>query len=79
MRAALTVLAMLFPITSWPQGDTWSLELLERYASWVRDGGFVCPLATRVAEVGPNDSGRSSRSPVVRPHFPLPGRRWPSA
>ena len=34
-----------------------TLELLERYASWVGDGGFACPMATRVTEVGSDNRG----------------------
>ena len=56
MRIAIVV-AVLLPVTSLAQADVWSLELLERYASWVRDGGFACPVATRVAEVGSDDGG----------------------
>jgi len=73
MRMTLAVLAMLFPYPSWPQGDAWSLELLERYASWVRDGGFACPLATRVAEVGPNDGGTAFKVTCGPATLPLTG------
>ena len=55
MRLVLMISAILIPGVSLAQDNVWSVELLERYASWVRDGGFPCPLATRVTEVGPND------------------------
>jgi hypothetical protein len=55
MRIAVIVVAVLLPGASSAQSDVWSLEVLERYASGVKDGGFACPVATRVAEVGPND------------------------
>ena len=57
MRVALSILAILFPNTSPAQGDVWSLELLERYAAWVKDGGFACSLATRITDVGPAGGG----------------------
>ncbi len=57
MRIALAVVAILFPNTSPAQGDAWSLEVLERYAAWVRDGGFACPMTTRITEVGPDGGG----------------------
>lgn len=57
MRIAVLVVAAMFPSISPAQGDVWTLELLERYASWVRDGGFACPMATRVTEVGSYDGG----------------------
>jgi hypothetical protein len=57
MHIALVLAAILLPGICPAQGDVWSLELLERYASWVRDGGFACPVATRVTEVGPDDGG----------------------
>jgi hypothetical protein len=70
MRIALAVIAILFPDFSRTQGDVWSLELLERYAAWVRDGGFACPMATRITEVGPADGGTAfkvSCSPAASP------------
>jgi hypothetical protein len=57
MRIVPLIIAILVPGISLARVDGWSLEVLERYASWVRDGGFPCPLATRVTEVGPNDGG----------------------
>ena len=57
MRIAVLAIAALFPGISAAQSDVWTLELLERYASWVRDGGFACPMATRVTEVGSDDRG----------------------
>ena len=57
MRVALGVIALLLPGIPAAQSDVWSLTLLERYASWVRDSGFTCPVATRVTEVGPDDRG----------------------
>jgi hypothetical protein len=57
MHIAVAVTAILVPGTSAAQGDVWSLELLERYASWVRVGGLACPMATRITEVGPADGG----------------------
>ena len=52
MRIVILVLALLFPSISSPQSNVWSLELLERYAAWIRDAGFDCPAATRVTEEG---------------------------
>jgi hypothetical protein len=57
MRIAVLVVAAMFPGTSPAQGDAWTLTLLERYASWVRAGGFACPMATRITEVRPDDGG----------------------
>lgn len=57
MRVAVAVIAALLPGISAAQSDVWSLTLLERYASWVRDSGFACPVATRLTEVGPDDRG----------------------
>ena len=57
MRMAVPVIAAMFPGSSAAQSDVWTFELLERYASWVRDGGFACPMATRVTEVGSDDRG----------------------
>ena len=73
MRVALSILAILFPNTSPAQGDVWSLELLERYASWVRDGGFACPLATRVTEVGPDDGGTAFKVTCAPAATPITG------
>jgi hypothetical protein len=55
MRIALMISAILVPGISPAQDNVWPLEILERYASWVRDGGFACPMAMRVAEVGSDD------------------------
>ena len=57
MHITLAAVAILVPGISPAQGDVWSLELLERYAAWVRGGGSACPLATRVVDVGPADGG----------------------
>ena len=57
MRIVFMISAALISGVSLAQDNVWSVELLERYASWVRDGGFPCPLATRVTEVGPEDGG----------------------
>ncbi len=57
MRIVLMISAILIPGVSLAQDNVWSVELLERYASWVRDGGFSCPLATRITEVGPAEGG----------------------
>ncbi|KFG70816.1 hypothetical protein [Microvirga sp. BSC39] len=57
MRVAVAVIAALLPGISAAQSDVWSLTVLERYASWVRDSGFACPVATRVIEVVPDDRG----------------------
>ena len=57
MRIAVLVIAAMFPGIFAAQSDVWTLELLERYASWVRDGGFACPMATRVTEVDSDDRG----------------------
>ncbi|MBD2748789.1 hypothetical protein IC232_19030 [Microvirga sp. BT688] len=57
MRLAVAVIAVLLPGISAAQSDVWSLQLLERYASWVRDSGFDFPMATRVTEVGSDDRG----------------------
>jgi hypothetical protein len=72
MRIAFVVIAVLLPVTSSAQGDIWSLELLERYASWVRDGGFACPVATRVAEVG-SDGGTVFKVTCGPATLPLTG------
>jgi hypothetical protein len=72
MRIAVAVVAVLVPGISAAQGDVWSLELLERYASWVREGGFACPMATRIADIELNDNGTvfkvtcgPARSPIT--------------
>ena len=57
MRIAVLVIAAMFLGIFAAQSDVWTLELLERYASWVRDGGFACPMATRVTEVDSDDRG----------------------
>lgn len=57
MRVVVAVIAVLLPGIAAAQSDVWSVKLLERYASWVRDSGFACPVATRVTEVGPDDQG----------------------
>jgi hypothetical protein len=74
MRMTLAVLAMLFPHPSWPQGDAWSLELLERYASWVREAGFACPLATRITEFGPDGGGTVFKVICGTATLPLTGQ-----
>ena len=60
MQLALAVIAGLLPCVSAAKGDVWSLAALEAYASWVRDGGFACPLANRVTQVGSDDGGTAS-------------------
>ncbi|MGF9764440.1 hypothetical protein AAII07_56020 [Microvirga sp. 0TCS3.31] len=57
MRVAVAVIAVLLPGISAAQSDVWSLTLLERYASWIRESGFACPVATRFTEVSPDDKG----------------------
>ena len=57
MRIAVLVMAALYPGISAAQSDVWTVELLERYSSWVRDAGFACPMATRVTEVGSDNRG----------------------
>jgi hypothetical protein len=57
MRIATVIIAILVPGISPAQENVWSLEVLGRYASWVREGSFPCPLATRVTEVGPAEGG----------------------
>jgi hypothetical protein len=64
MRVAVAVIAVLLLGISPAQSDVWTLERLERYASWVRDSGFACPVATRVTEVGPDDQGTAFK--VIR-------------
>jgi hypothetical protein len=73
MRIGVIVVAVLLPGASSAQGDVWSLDLLERYASWVRDSGFPCPLATRVAEVGPADGGTAFKVACGPATLPLTG------
>jgi hypothetical protein len=73
MRIAVIVVAMLLPNTSPAQGDVWSLELLERYASWVRDAGLPCPVATRIAEVGSNGGGTVFKVTCGPATLPLTG------
>jgi hypothetical protein len=73
MRIAIVLIAVLLPVTSPAQGDVWSLEVLERYASWVREGGFPCPLATRIAEVGPADGGTAFKVACGPATLPLTG------
>ena len=70
VRIAILVSAALFPGISAAQSDVWTLELLERYASWIRDGGFACPMANRVTEVGSDDRGTAFKvicSPAATP------------
>ena len=73
MRIALSLLAIFFPNTSPAPGDVWSLEVLERYASWVRDGGFACPLATRITEVGSDGAGSAFKVTCASPAAPVTG------
>ena len=73
MRIAPVIIAILVPGISPAQDNVWPLEVLERYASWVRDGGFVCPLATRVAEVGSNDGGTIFKVTCGPATLPLTG------
>jgi len=73
LRITLAVTAILFPGTSPAQGDVWSLELLERYAAWVREGGFACRLATRVTEVGSADGGTAFKVTCGRATMPVTG------
>ncbi len=73
MRIAVAVIAALLPGTALAQSDVWSLELLERYASWVRDSGFACPMATRVTEVGPDDGGATFKVVCGPATLPLTG------
>lgn len=85
MRIALVLIAILFPATSPAQGDVWSLEILERYASWVRDGGFACPLATRITEVGSHGAGSAFKVTCASAATPVTGEEvafrltlWPN-
>ena len=73
MRITLAVIAIFCPGTSSAQGDVWSLELLERYAAWVREGGLACPLATRVADVGPADGGTAFKVTCGTATMPVTG------
>ncbi len=73
MRIAIVVVVVLLPITSLAQADVWSLELLERYASWVRDGGLACPIALRIAEVEANDGGTVFKVTCGPATLPLTG------
>ncbi len=73
MLMAVAVVAVLIPGFSAAQGDVWSLELLERYASWIREGGFACPLATRITEVGPDDGGTVFKVTCGPATLPLTG------
>jgi|SRR3712207_4520030 len=70
IRIVLAIIAILFPNTCPAQDDVWTLEVLEQYASWVRDSGFACPLATRITEVGPADGGAAFKvacGPITMP------------
>ncbi|WP_152568956.1 hypothetical protein [Microvirga sp. BSC39] len=73
MRVAIFVVAVLLPATSLAQSDVWSIEVLERYASWVREGGFACPIATRIAEVEANDGGTVFKVTCGPATLPLTG------
>jgi hypothetical protein len=73
VRIAVVVFAVLLPGASSAQGDVWSLELLERYASWVREGGFACPMATRVTEIGSDDGGTAFKVTCGPATLPLTG------
>jgi hypothetical protein len=59
MRMAVLVIAVLVPGLACAQGESWSLELLEQYAAWVREGGFSCPTVTRVVEAGSEGERKS--------------------
>ena len=73
MRIALMISAILVPGISPGQENVWSLELLERYASWVREDGFPCPLAMRVTEVGPEDGGTAFKVTCALAATPVTG------
>ncbi len=73
MRIALMISAILVPGISPGQENVWSLELLERYASWVRDGGLACPIALRIAEVEANDGGTVFKVTCGPATLPLTG------
>jgi len=73
MRIVVAVIAIVVPGISPSQENVWSLELLERYASWVRDGGFACPLATRVTEVNPADGGTAFKVTCGSASSPISG------
>jgi hypothetical protein len=72
MRIALVISAILATGISPAQENVWSLELLKRYASRVREDGFSCPPATRVTEVDPDIGGTASKvtcGPATTPVF----------
>ena len=73
MRIAPVIIAILVPGISPVQDNVWSLEVLERYASWVREGGFPCPLATRVTEVGPHGGGTAFKVTCAPAATPVTG------
>lgn len=73
MRTVLMISAILATGISAAQENVWSLELLERYASWVREDGFSCPLATRVTEVGPGDGGTAFKVTCALAATPVTG------
>jgi hypothetical protein len=73
MRVAVALAAILAPGISPAQDSKWSLEVLERYASWVRDGGFLCSLPTRVTEVSPDDGGTAFKVTCGLDSMPLTG------
>jgi len=73
MRIAIMISAILVPGISPAQDNVWSLEILEQYASWVREGGFPCPLATRVTKVGPDDGGAAFKVTCAPAATPVTG------
>jgi len=73
MRIALMICAILVRGISPAQDNVWSLEVLERYASWVREGGLPCLLATRVTEVGPDDGGPAFKVTCALAATPITG------
>jgi hypothetical protein len=73
MRIALVIIAILVPSISAAQENVWSLEVLERYASWMRDSGFPCLLATRVTEVGPDEGGTAFKVTCAPAATPVTG------
>jgi hypothetical protein len=73
MRIALMISAILATGISPAQDNAWSLELLERYASWVRESGFSCSLATRVTEVGPDGGGTAFKVTCAPAATPVTG------
>ena len=73
MRIAPVIIALIVPGISPAQENVWMLEVLERYASWVAEGGFPCPLATRVTEVGPADGGTAFKVACAPATTPVTG------